>query len=88
MGTAVTIDTQNTGVFGNEEADVTIISYMLQAVGRGKNVEHIICDDTDVSVLRVIYMWRNQLVDPDAGGAVLNINQTCTKVGSKCLRLL
>ena len=33
MGAAVTIDTQDTGVFGHEEVDVTIISYVLQVVG-------------------------------------------------------
>ena len=33
MGADVTIDTQDTGVFGHEEPDVTIISYVLQAVG-------------------------------------------------------
>ena len=32
MGDAVTIDTQDTMVFGHEEADVIIISYVLQAV--------------------------------------------------------
>ena len=63
MGAAVTFDTQDTGVFGQEEADVTIISYVLQAVGEGKNVVHVLCDDTDVLVLLVFWVWRNQLVD-------------------------
>ena len=53
MGAAVTIDTQDTGVFGHEETDVTIISYVLQAVGEGKNVVRVLCDDTDVFVLLV-----------------------------------
>ena len=94
MGTAVTIDTQYTEVFGHEEADVTIISYVLQAVGEGKNVVCVFCDDNDVFVLLVFWMWRNQLVDKCQmqmerwDGAVLNINQTCTKLGSKCLQLL
>ena len=44
---AVTIDTQDTRVFGHEEAYVTIISYMMQAVGKGKL--RVLCDDTDVS---------------------------------------
>ena len=35
---AVTTDTHDIGVFGHEEADVTLISYVLQAVGEGKNV--------------------------------------------------
>ena len=33
MGAAVTIDTQDTGAIGHDEADVTLISYVLQAVG-------------------------------------------------------
>ena len=94
MGTAVTIDTQGTGVFGHEEADVTIISYLMPAVGEEKNVVRVLCDDTDVLVLLVFWMWRNQLVDKCPmqmerwDGAVLDINQTCTKLGSKCLQLL
>ena len=94
MGAAVTIDTHDTGVFGLEEADVTIISYVLQAVGEGKNVVRVLCDDTDVFVLLVLWMWRNQLVDTCQmqmerwDGTVLDINQTCTKLGSKCIQLL
>ena len=94
MGTAVTIDTQDTGVFRHEEADVTIISYVVQAVGEGHNVVRVLCDDTNVFVLPVFWMWRNQHVDKCQMqmerwyGAVLNINQTCTKLGSKCLQLL
>ena len=63
MGVAFTIDTQDTGVFRHEEAEVTIISYVLQAVGSGNNVVRILCEDTDVFVLLVFWMWRNQLVD-------------------------
>ena len=93
MGSAVTIDTQYTGVFGHEEADVTVISYVLQADGEGNNVVRVLCDDTDVFVLHVFWMWRNQLVDKCQmqmerwDGTVLNINQTCTKLGSKCHKL-
>ena len=81
-------------MFGHEEADVAIISYALQAVGEGKNVVRVLCDDTDVCVLLAFWMLRNQLVDKcqmqmeRRDGAVLNINQMCTKLGSKCLQLL
>ena len=51
MSSAVTIATQDTEVFGHEEADVTIISYVLQAVGEGNNMVCVLCDDTDVFVL-------------------------------------
>ena len=50
MGAGVTIDTHATG---HEEADVTIISYVLQAVGEGKNVVRVLSDDADVFVLLV-----------------------------------
>ena len=92
VSAAVTIDTQDTGVFGHEEADVSIISYLLQAVDEGKTVVRVLCDGTDVFVLLVFWMWRNQLVDKCQmqmerwDGAVLNINQTCTTLGSKCIQ--
>ena len=94
MGAAVTIDTQDTGAFGHEEADGTIISYVMQAVGEGKNVVRVFCDDTDVFVLLVFWMWRNQLVDTcqmqieRRDGTVPDTNQTCIKLGFKCLQLL
>ena len=94
MGAAVTIDTQDTGAFGHEEADGTIISYVLQAVGEGKNVVPVFCDDTDLFVLLVFWMWRNQFVDTCQmqierwDETVHDINQTCIKLGSKCIQLL
>ena len=48
MSAAVPIDNQDTGMFGHEEVGVTIISYVLQAVGEGNNVVCVLCDDTDV----------------------------------------
>ena len=53
MSAAVTIDTQDTGVFTYEEVGVTIISYVLHAVGEGKNVVRVLCDDKDVFTLLV-----------------------------------
>ena len=49
--------------FGHEDADVIIISYVLQVVGEGNNVARVLCDDTDVFVLLVFWTWMNQLVD-------------------------
>ena len=92
MSAAVNIDTQDTGVFGYEEVGVT--RYVLQAVGEGKNVVRVLCDDTDVFMLLVFWMRRNQLVDKcqmqmdRCDGAILNINQTGTTLGSKCIQLL
>ena len=91
MGAAVTIDTQDIAVFGHEEADVTTISYVLQAVGEGNSVVPVLCDDNDVFVLIVFWMWKNQLVDKCQmqmerwDGAVLDINQTCTPNAFCCL---
>ena len=72
MGTAVTIDTQYTGVFGHEEADVTIISYVLQALGEGNNVVPVLCDDKDVFVLYCVLDVEEPYCGqvPDADGAL------------------
>ena len=88
LPSAVTIDTHDTVMFGHEEAEVTIISYVMQAVGEGKNVVRVLCDDTDVFVLLVFWMWRYHMQMERWDGAEVNINQTCTKLGSKCLQLL
>ncbi len=61
ISAAVTIDTQDTEVFGHEEMGVTIIRYLLQAVGEGKNVVRVLCDDTDVFMLLVFWMWMTSL---------------------------
>ncbi len=42
----------------DEDADITLISYMLQAAGAGAPTTQVLCDDTDVFVLLVYWVWK------------------------------
>ena len=53
LGCGVTVDSIDDGVFGHDEADITIISYMLQAADDGCHVVRVLSDDTDIFVLLV-----------------------------------
>ena len=50
MGCGVTVDSIDDGVFGHDEADITIISYMLQAADGGCHVVRVLSDDTDICI--------------------------------------
>ena len=47
------MDSRHDGAFTHDEADVTVIAYMLQAAEFGKDVIRILSDDTDVFVVLV-----------------------------------
>ena len=53
LGCGVTIDSIYVGVFGHDEADIALISSMLQAADDGCHVVRVLSDDTDISVLFV-----------------------------------
>ena len=63
LGCGVTIDSIDVGVFGQAEADITIISYMLQAAADGCHVVRVLREDTDIFVLLVNWIWRCDLQD-------------------------
>ena len=92
LGDTVTMETQDDGAFSHDEADITMISYVLQAANRGKSVIRVLSDDTDVFVLLVFWVHRASLqckVQMERwDGTVLDINVTCTDLGPKCLQLL
>ena len=46
----MTVDSIDDGVFGHDEVDITIISYMLQAADDGCHVVRVLSDDTDIFV--------------------------------------
>ncbi len=50
LGSNVTMVGKDEGVFSHDEADITIISYLLEAVANGKKNVRVISDDTDVFV--------------------------------------
>ena len=93
MGNNVTVECQDDGGFGHEEADVTMVAYMLQVAEYSK-VVRILSDDTDVFVLLVYWVWKAQLYTScrvqmeNWNGRILDINATCIQLGSKCLQLL
>ena len=53
LGNTITMETQDDGAFNHDEADVTMISYVLQAANHCKSVIRVLSDDTDVFVLLV-----------------------------------
>ena len=85
----VTMDTRDDGAFGHDEADITMISYVLVAATSGKGVIRVLSDDTDVFVLLVYWVYWADLqckVQMERwDGTVLDINATCADLGPKCL---
>ena len=53
LGPNVTMDSRDDGAFTHDEADVTMIAYMLQAAEFGKDVIRILSDYTDVFVMLI-----------------------------------
>ena len=88
------MEIQDDGVFDHDEADVTMVSYVLKYANNGKGVIRVLSDDTDVFVLLVYWVYQADLellckVQTEWwDGAVLNINATCADLGLKCLQLL
>ena len=87
----MSIDSRYNGGFEHDEADVTMIAYLLQAAESGKSVIRILTDDTDVFVLLVHWVWKMQLhsaVQMERwNGVVIDISAKCLLLGSKCLQL-
>ena len=91
MDADMSIDSRYNGGFEHDEADVTMIAYLLQAAESGKSVIRILTDDTDVFVLLICWVWKMQLHSAVLmerwNGVVIDINATCLLLGSKCLQL-
>ena len=93
LGNNASMETKEDGVFGHDEADVTMVSYVLQAGNCGnKDVIRVLSDDTDVFVLLIYWVYRAELqckVQMERwDGTVLDINATCVELGTKSLQLL
>jgi hypothetical protein len=92
VGENVTMDTRDDDAFGHDEADITMISYVLQAANSGKGVICVLSDDTDMFVLLVYWVYQAYLqfkVQMERwDGTVLDINATCADLGPNCLQLL
>lgn len=92
LGLNITMIGRDQAVFTHDEADVTMISYLLQAVEKGKKVVRILSDDKDVFILLVYWCWKKQLQIcvqlEQRDGQILNINATVDRLGPKCLHIL
>ena len=76
----------------HEEADVIMISYVLDAAKAGKECIRVLSDDTDVFILLVYWVWKtgmDMIVQMQKwNGIVLNINNTVINLGNKCQNIL
>ena len=50
LGINVTMDSRDDGVFAHDEADVTMIAYMIQAAEIGKDVIRILSDEALICI--------------------------------------
>lgn len=89
LGFGVTVESRDDDIFLHDEADITIISYLLQAALDVPHLVRVLSDDTDIFVLLVFWAWRYALQDRLAvpmkkwNGVVLDINATCSILGGQ-----
>ena len=76
----------------HDEADISLVSYMLEAARGEASTIRIRCDDTDVFVLLVYCTWKENISKciqmEKWDGTVLNINANVNTLGNKCQGIL
>ena len=81
VGDMTTTESRDDSAFDHDEADITIISYVIEAAKCGKDVIRILSDYTDVFVLLVYCVYREEMTSKVQMerwyGTVLDINATC-----------
>ena len=79
-------------LFNHEEADVLMVSFMIDAVRDGNKVIRILSDDTDVFVILIFWVRKlsiKALVPMEKwDGTVLNVNDIVAALGDRSLQLL
>ena len=81
-------------LFGHEEADVCIVTYLQRIIQEGNTKIVVAADDTDIFALLVHFCWKWQLLDTISitmkkmNGKLININEVCRKLGPKCIEVL
>ena len=92
VGDMTTTESRDDSAFDHDEADITMISYAIEAAKCGKDVIRVLSDDTDVFVLLVYWVHREEMTSKVQmerwDGTVLDINATCANLGPQCLQLL
>ena len=61
FGEGITVESCTNGVFTHDEADITMISYVLMAAESNTQVIRILSYDTDVFILLVYWVYRNNI---------------------------
>ena len=81
----------DTNVYQHEEADVKIISYLLQICPHHKHVQ-VLADDADIFVLLVYFIWYYKplayISMRKYNGKIIDITATVAKLGNKCSDIL
>ncbi len=87
-----TMNSFNDSAFDHDEADVTMVSYVLDATRHEMSIVQIVSDDTDVFLLLVYWVYKASIQSKIRmerwDGMILDINATCANLGLKCLQLL
>ena len=91
LGNNVTMVGREESMYSHDEAYITVISYILEAVKNGKNIVRVISDDTDIFVLLIFWERRLQMtarVQLDRWcGAIITIHESSSLIGAKSLQL-
>ena len=61
VGDMTTTESRDDSAFDHDEADITMISYVIEAAKCGKDVIRVLSDDTDVLVLLVYWVYREEM---------------------------
>ena len=76
----------------HDEADITLVSYVLEAAKGGAKCIRVLCDDTDVFVLLVYWTWYSKIAAKIQmekwDKTVWDINATVNTLDDKCRFLL
>ena len=92
IGSNIELVSRTDSIVRHDEADISLISYMLKAAAAGADIVRILSDDTDVFVLLVYWCKKADVscaVQMERwNGSVLDINATVTALGDKCRGLL
>ena len=73
------------GPYTLEEADVVIISYLLELINQGKTHIQVLADDTDIYVLLLFFCWIEKtsarVTMRKYNDKVIDVNATADKLG-------
>ena len=81
LGEMIVLETRADGTISHGEADITMVSVVLQAAKSGQRVIHVL-SDTNVFALLLYWVSEANLQ------CNVQINAACADLGQKCLQLL